>query len=68
MRDREVLELAARYGFSLARRSSHLVFRHPDGMQVVTSASCTDWRRLKNAERDFKRALQQGPSKQRKRP
>lgn len=57
--NRAILELAARYGFSLVRQKSHLIFRHPSGAQVVTSATCTDWRRLKNAERDFKRALKQ---------
>lgn len=57
MKHRAMIELAKRYGFTLARQNAHLVFRHPDGMQVVTSATCNDWRRLKNAERDFKRAL-----------
>lgn len=56
--NRDLEALAGRYGFKLVRKTRHFIFRHSNGEQVVTSKTCNDWRRLKNVERDFKRALQ----------
>jgi hypothetical protein len=35
----------------------HYVFKHSSGKTLVCSTSCTDWRALKNVERDIKRLL-----------
>lgn len=55
--DRELTRAAQDRGFSLHRMSSHAVWRHPSGVQVVTSRTPSDHRALRNAIRDMDRAL-----------
>ena len=54
---KQIVALAQSYNFKLIRQTKHLIFRHESGAQVVTSASCGDWRALKNVESDIKKAL-----------
>jgi predicted RNA binding protein YcfA (HicA-like mRNA interferase family) len=54
---RELLALTKKHGFVLHRQTKHYVFKHSSGKVLVCSKSCTDWRSLKNAERDIKRLL-----------
>ena len=54
---KRIVALAKSYDFKLIRQNKHLIFRHESGAQVVTSASCADWRALKNVETNIKQAL-----------
>jgi predicted RNA binding protein YcfA (HicA-like mRNA interferase family) len=54
---RDLLKLTKQYGFVLHRKNKHYVFKHSSGKTLVCSTSCTDWRALKNVERDIKRLL-----------
>lgn len=51
------IAVAHRYGFCLVRHKHHLVFRHPSGVQSVTSLTTSDRRSLKNFEHDLRRKL-----------
>lgn len=52
-----LVEAAGRYGFTLLRRNKHLVFKHPSGAMLVTSATASDKRAIKNLEQSAKRIL-----------
>lgn len=54
---KSIVELCARYGFSLHRAKNHLVFLHPLGARLVTSKTASDSRALRNIERDIKKIL-----------
>lgn len=59
---KRIVALAKSYNFKLIRQNKHLIFRHESGAQVVTSASCADWRALKNVEANIKHALRKHES------
>ena len=48
--------LMASEGFTLHRRSKHLIWRDSAGIQIVTPASPSCHRHLKNIQRDIRRA------------
>ena len=50
------VQIAARYGFRLHRQHRHLIFRNDCGTQVVTSATPSDRRQLRNFEARCKRS------------
>lgn len=52
-----LVEAAKRYGFVLHRQNKHLVFKHPSGAILVTSATASDWRAVKNLEQNAKKIL-----------
>jgi hypothetical protein len=54
-----LVEAAGRYGFTLFRRNKHLVFKHPSGAMLVTSATVSDRRAIRNLEQNAKRLLGQ---------
>ena len=54
----ELRALAEKHGFSLARTTNHLVWRHSCGAQVVTPKTPSDHRALKNCVREFRHAVQ----------
>jgi hypothetical protein len=54
---RALFELVKQHGFVLHRKNKHYVFKHSSGKTLICSTSCTDWRALKNVERDIKRLL-----------
>ncbi len=54
---RALFELVKQHGFVLHRKNKHYVFKHSSGKTLVCSTSCSDWRSLKNVERDIKRLL-----------
>jgi predicted RNA binding protein YcfA (HicA-like mRNA interferase family) len=52
-----LIKAAGRFGFVLVRRNKHLIFRHPSGAILVTSATAGDKRAVKNVEQSARRAL-----------
>jgi hypothetical protein len=53
----ELLELAAHHGFELIRCRRHWIWRHQaTGAVVCTSGSPSDFRALRQIERDMRRA------------
>lgn len=54
---RRIVQLAESYGFKLIRQKRHFIFKNPCGKILVTSASCSDKRALKNVEHTIKRIL-----------
>lgn len=54
---KRIIALARSYNFKLIRQKKHMVFRHDCGATLVTSASCGDWRSLKNVEANIKQIL-----------
>ena len=50
--------MAETHGFSLARTTNHLIWRHQSGAQVVTPKTPSDHRAMKNCLRDFRHAVQ----------
>lgn len=54
---KRIVKLVESYNFKLIRQSKHLVFKHECGAQIVTSASCSDRRALKNIESTIKQTL-----------
>ena len=47
----------ASYGFALKRSNKHRVWQHASGAIVTTGSTCSDWRAVRNIERDIKRVL-----------
>lgn len=54
---RAIIKDMERNGFMLLRGKKHLVFQHPSGAQIVTSATPSDWRAERKRERDIRHAL-----------
>jgi predicted RNA binding protein YcfA (HicA-like mRNA interferase family) len=54
---RQLFALVEKHGFALHRQGKHYIFKHFSGKMLVCSKSTTDWRSLKNVERDIKRIL-----------
>lgn len=54
---KEVIKLASRYGFKLMRSRKHMIFKHESGVRLVTGASISDKRALKNIESNIKKLL-----------
>jgi len=54
---RALFAFVKKHGFVLHRQTKHYVFKHSSGKILVCSRTCTDWRNLKNVERDIKRLL-----------
>jgi len=49
-----VKQLAKQFGYELRRQSKHLIWHHPiTGAVVTTAKSPSDWRALRNIQRDF---------------
>jgi predicted RNA binding protein YcfA (HicA-like mRNA interferase family) len=59
--NKEILKLAKRYGYALVRQTKHLIFKHPTGSVLVTSKSTTDYRALRNTEREIRKQLKLSP-------
>ena len=60
--NKEVIKLASSYGFKLLRSRKHMIFKHESGARLVTGASISDWRALKNIESDIKKILSNNDS------
>jgi len=61
MKNREIADLAVRYGFELKRQKNHAVYHHPvTNRVVIVSTSPSTQRFLKCVEKDMKRASQVG--------
>ena len=54
--DRQLRHLMTAEGFSLHRTGKHLIWRDASGIQVVTAATASCSRHLKNVQRDIRRA------------
>jgi len=54
---RALIQLAKSYGFALHRQTKHYIFKNKEGKTLVCGKSCSDWRSIKNVERDIKRLL-----------
>ena len=54
---RERKAIAQKQGFTLARASRHLIWRHPNGAQVASPATGSDRRGLLNFEAELRRAI-----------
>jgi predicted RNA binding protein YcfA (HicA-like mRNA interferase family) len=54
---KELLRTVAKHGFTLVRSNKHLIFRHPCGAQLVTAASASDVRSIRNVEGNIRRIL-----------
>jgi predicted RNA binding protein YcfA (HicA-like mRNA interferase family) len=55
-----LVEAAKKYGFVLHRRNKHLIFKHPSGAILVSSATASDWRAVRNLEQNAKKILAEG--------
>ena len=54
--NKDIEKLVRSYGYELVRQKKHLVFQHPISGQVFTCAkSASDFRAMRNVERDLKR-------------
>jgi len=54
MKRNTVHKLAKQFGYDLRRHSKHLVWRHcQTGAVVTTAATPSDWRALKNIQKQF---------------
>ena len=60
--NKEVIKLASSYGFKLLRSRKHMIFKHESGARLVTGASISDRRALKNIESDIKKLLSNNDS------
>lgn len=52
-----LVEAASRHGFVLVRQNKHLIFKHPSGAMLVTSATVGDRRAIQNMEKDIRKLL-----------
>jgi predicted RNA binding protein YcfA (HicA-like mRNA interferase family) len=51
---RAIHRLAKEFGYELRRQSKHLIWKHiHTGAVVTTAASPSDWRALRNIEKQF---------------
>lgn len=60
--NKEVMKLASSYGFKLLRSRKHMIFKHESGARLVTGASISDRRALKNIESNIKKLLSNNDS------
>jgi hypothetical protein len=59
--EREVRELAAKYGFEvLTTKKNHYKLVRPGCVTVIASSTASDWRTLKNLEAQLRRSLKGG--------
>jgi predicted RNA binding protein YcfA (HicA-like mRNA interferase family) len=56
---KELLRTVAKHGFTLVRARKHLIFRHACGAQLVTAASTSDVRSIRNVEGNIRRLLRE---------
>jgi predicted RNA binding protein YcfA (HicA-like mRNA interferase family) len=56
---RELMMMMRELGFAQIRRtgSGHICWRHPSGVRYVTPSSPSDYRGIRNARADIRRAL-----------
>lgn len=56
MINKEVMALIKSYGYEMVRQKKHFVFKHTTSGQVfVCSKTASDYRSLRNIERDLKK-------------
>lgn len=61
MINKKALELIRSYGYELAREKKHFVFKHSKtGQTFVCSKTASDYRSLRNIERDLKKLQEKG--------
>lgn len=54
MKRNDIHRLAMQFDYELRRQSKHLIWQHVQtGAVVTTSKSPSDWRALRNIQRDF---------------
>jgi hypothetical protein len=59
--EREIRELAAKYGFEVLRtKNNHFKLVRPGCVTVISSSTASDWRTLKNLEGQLRRSLKGG--------
>lgn len=59
--EREVRNLAAKYGFEVLRtKKNHFKLVRPGCVTVISSSTASDWRTLKNLESQLRRSLKGG--------
>lgn len=58
---KELLELAARYGFALHRHRRHLIVRDAEGRQTSIPGTTGSWRTYRNTEAILRRLVRQPP-------
>lgn len=64
MISKEVMALIKSYGYEMVRQKKHFVFKHATSGQVfVCSKSASDYRSLRNIERDLKKLADYGEKK-----
>jgi predicted RNA binding protein YcfA (HicA-like mRNA interferase family) len=61
---KDIKAMAERYGFSLVRQKKHFVFKHPSGAVFVCGKSASDYRAIRNAERDIRKLLEKHHGKE----
>lgn len=54
---KEVMAIAKKHGFVLARQKKHFVFKHPTGAVFVCGKTSSDRRALDNIDKEMKRVL-----------
>lgn len=54
---KELKKLMKNNDFIVHRAKNHIIWRHRSGARVVTPASPSDWRSLKNIKRDIKKEV-----------
>ena len=52
-----ITELAAEFGFTLKRKSKHMIWVNASGVTVTTSATASDSYALAQCRRQFRRSL-----------
>lgn len=59
--EKEIRELAAKYGFEVLRtKKNHFKLVRPGCVTVISSSTASDWRTLKNLEGQLRRSLKGG--------
>lgn len=57
--ERELIKIAAQYGFTKHRHGKHFIFKHASGASLVFGATESDHRAVHNNKARLKRAIKQ---------